>query len=313
MAYTTAADIEKYFNGIDYEDSEGNPTNISEANVEQFIDEQTIVIDLTIGKKYILPITDSSDLTYLKLVCDRLVICQIDKTLRAYATDDEPEFVRKRNYCKEAQEMLKKIMDGEIPLNTNQKSFSAFSYNKTTVYEDGCCKQEKVCDEQELFSVELSAQSRLLMDKLAAHATGLSVKNSMNLIGRQYRKEVDLIFARKQVRQPSLKWPELKPKTLADKRRKGFADKGTLQRTGDLRRSMTKRNHPNNITQIGRNFGVFGSSNKYGNYHDNIKSPRSKLPLRNFSIPSESTFGVFLRTIDEDIKEQLKFIGIDTK
>ena len=127
------------------------------------------------------------------------------------------------------------------------------------------------------------------MNKLAAHATGLSVKNSMNLIGRQYRKEVELIFARKQVRQPSLKWPKLKESTLADKRRKGFGNKGILERTGELRRSMTSRGHPNNITQIGRNFGVFGTSNKYGNYHDDIKSPRKKIPLRNFSIPSEST------------------------
>jgi len=139
VAYTTATDIKKYFNGLDYEDSEGTPTNTSEANVNQFIDEQSIVIDLVIGKKYILPITDVSDLTYLKLVCDKLVICQIDKTLRAYATDDESEFVRKRNYCKDSQEMLKKIIDGTIPLNTDQKSFRAFSYNKTNVYEDGCC------------------------------------------------------------------------------------------------------------------------------------------------------------------------------
>ena len=151
------------------------------------------------------------------------------------------------------------------------------------------------------------------MKRLTKHAKGLSIKNSMNSIGRQYRKEVDLIFKRKQVRQPSLKWPKLKPSTLADKKRKGFGGKGILERTGELRRSMTRRNHPNNITQIGKDFGVFGSSNKYGNFHDDIKSPRKRLPLRNFSIPSESTFGVFLRIIDEDIKEQLKFIGVEVK
>lgn len=151
------------------------------------------------------------------------------------------------------------------------------------------------------------------MQKLADQAGGLSVKNSMNLIGRQYRKEVDLIFKRKQVRQPSLKWDELKASTIADKKRKGYGNKRILERTGDLRRSMTLRNHPNNITEIGKNFGVFGSNNRYGNFHDDIKSPRRKLPLRNFSIPSESTFGVFLRIIDEDIKAQLKSIGVETK
>lgn len=164
---------------------------------------------------------------------------------------------------------------------------------------------------KKLFSVELSAESKRLMKLLASHAGGLSVKNSMNLIGRQYRKEVDGIFRRKQVRQPSLKWEKLKPATLRDKRRKGFGNKRTLEREGELRRSMTTRNHPDNISEIGHSFGVFGSANKYGNFHDDIDSPRKKLPLRNFSIPSEITFGVFLRIIDEDIKSQLRLIGVE--
>ena len=85
----------------------------------------------------------------------------------------------------------------------------------------------------------------------------------------------------------------------------------TLERTGELRKGMTSKNHPDNVSQTGPDFGRFGSSNKYGNFHDNTKSPRRKLPLRNFSIPSESTFGTFLRIIDEDIINQLELIGID--
>lgn len=163
-----------------------------------------------------------------------------------------------------------------------------------------------------LFSIELTAKSRELMRKLEKHAGTLSVKNSMKSIGRSYRKEVELIFGRKQVRQPSLRWAALKPKTLAEKRRLGFGNKGTLERTGKLKRGMTSKNHPDNISETGRDFGRFGSSNKYGNFHDDIKSPRKKLPLRNFSIPSESTFGVFLRIIEEDIKAQLEFF-VDVK
>lgn len=159
----------------------------------------------------------------------------------------------------------------------------------------------------------MTKQSQALMDRLARHAVGLSVKNSMESIGRSYRKEVSLIFDRKQVRQPSLRWAKLRPKTLQDKQKKGFGSKGTLEREGRLRRGMTSRNHSDNISLTGRNFGKFGSSTPYGNYHDDIKSPRSKMPLRNFSIPSESTFGTFLRIIDEDIKNQLKFIGVSTK
>lgn len=142
--YTTNADILKYFNGLTYTDSEGTDNNISSDNVDQFIAEQSVVIDLTIGKKYNLPVTNGSDLTYLKLVCDKLVCCQIDKILRAYAMDDEADMVRRRNYCKEAKEMLDSIMDGTIPLNTAQKAFIGVKYNKTYVYNNDCqCRIEE--------------------------------------------------------------------------------------------------------------------------------------------------------------------------
>jgi hypothetical protein len=147
MAYTTATDILNYFNGLEYKDSEGTDNNFSEADAIQFIDEQTSVIDLTIGKKYELPITSPNDLNYLKLVCDKLVICQVDKTMRAYAMDDEPEFLRRRNYCKEAQEMIDKIMNGTIPLDATQKTFAGLKYNKTSQYNDDCgCKIEVDCE-----------------------------------------------------------------------------------------------------------------------------------------------------------------------
>lgn len=166
---------------------------------------------------------------------------------------------------------------------------------------------------KQLFSIRLSKKSQFLLEKLRTHANTLSVKNSMNLIGRQYRKEVKLIFARKQVRKPSLKWDKLKPATLANKARQGFGDKGILERTGKLRRGMIRKNNPDNISKTGRTFGVFGSRTKYGNFHDDIRSSRKKLSLRNFSIPSMSTFGVFLRIIEEDIKAQLEFLGVDVK
>ncbi len=151
MAYTTTDDILNYFNGLEYTDSEDNDNNISETKVSQFITEQTVIIDLIIGKKYELPVTDTSDLTYLKLVNDKLVVCQIDKILRTWASDDESDKLRRRNYCKEAKEMLKDIIKGEIELNTDQKSFIGVKYNKTTVYDDDCeCRIEEVdCDDDD--------------------------------------------------------------------------------------------------------------------------------------------------------------------
>tara|TARA_R110000772_G_scaffold22253_4_gene60343 strand:- start:74 stop:583 length:510 start_codon:yes stop_codon:yes gene_type:complete len=161
-----------------------------------------------------------------------------------------------------------------------------------------------------LLTIQLDRRSRELLSKIGNHAGSLNLKNSFNSIGRQYRKEVSLIFARKQVRQPNLKWPDLTERTKIDKAKKGFGSKGILERTGELRRSMTSRSSSDNISTIGKNFGVYGSSNKYGNYHDNVKGSRKKIPLRNFSIPSQSTYGVFLRIIEEDIGEQLKYLGV---
>lgn len=149
MAYTTNTDIKKYFNGLTYTDSEGVDNNISSDNVDQFILEQGSVIDLTIGKKYTLPLTNTDDLRYIKLICDKLVVCQIDKILRSFAMDDETELNRRRNYCKEAKQMLDDILDGKVVLNATQKSFMGIKYNKTTVYDNDCqCRIEEVaCDD----------------------------------------------------------------------------------------------------------------------------------------------------------------------
>ena len=137
----------RFIRAIRYEVDHGAPLTQALINgeVDKFINEETVIINLRIGKKYVLPITDSNDLTYLKIVNDKLVVCTIDKILRAYAMDDESDMVRRRNYCKEGNEMLNKIMNGEIPLNTSQKSFIGIKYNKTTVYEDDCnCRQIEI-------------------------------------------------------------------------------------------------------------------------------------------------------------------------
>ncbi len=160
-------------------------------------------------------------------------------------------------------------------------------------------------------SIELSQETKRLMALLRFHADTLSVKNSMNLIGRQYRQEVKGIFKRQNPRPKGLKWAKLKPKTVREKKRLGFGSKGILERTGTLLGSMTQKNHAENISETSHFSGLFGSKVKYGIFHDDEESSRSVLPLRNFSIPSEKTQRVFLRIIDEDIKAQLERIGVD--
>lgn len=161
--------------------------------------------------------------------------------------------------------------------------------------------------------VKLTAESERLLGKIYQHAGALSLKNSINSIGKAYRREVLLIFKHKQPRDITLKWKPLAPATEREKRRLGFGDKGILERTGKLIRSMTVEGASGNINEVGRLSGRFGSDVNYGIYHDNLTAPRRKLPLRNFSKPSDSSYNSWLRIIDTDIQRQLGLLGVKTK
>ena len=157
--------------------------------------------------------------------------------------------------------------------------------------------------------LKLSKQSQELLDRLEKYAGFVSVLASMKVIGISYRKEVKAIFERKQVRKPSLKWEKLDPiyKKIKDKK---YPGKGILEATGTLKKSMTVSGAFGNISKTTHKSGSFGSSVSYGDYHDNTTKPRKTLPLRNFSLPSESTYGSWLNTIESDLSAQLERIGI---
>lgn len=158
--------------------------------------------------------------------------------------------------------------------------------------------------------LKLDPRSRILLEKLSTFGKYLSLKNSFRVIGMSYRKEVKGIFEKKQVRDPSLKWDELKPATITQKKRLGFGSAGILVRKGDLKDSMTKEGAKGNVSFYGHKNAYFGSDIPYGKYHDNMDEPRHKLPLRNFSQPSVSTYGSWLETINSDMTKQLKQQGV---
>lgn len=161
--------------------------------------------------------------------------------------------------------------------------------------------------------IQIDPRSKALLAKLERHAKGVSLKNSFRVIGMSYRKEVKGIFERKQVRDASLKWAELADSTKREKARLGYGDKGILERSGRLKKSMTSAGHKDNISVYGHHSAFFGSKVPYGNYHDNLDEARKVLPLRNFSQPSITTYGSWLNTIDADLKGQLKAIGVSVE
>jgi len=131
--YTTVANIKSYYMGLDVD-----ADYITTADITLFISESSVKIDLTLKKKYVLPFSDADDLTYLKLVCDKMVVCKIDKIMRANKTEEEEKFSRDRGYCKEAKEMLDDLINGKIELTATQKSFKPMKYNATETEDDEC-------------------------------------------------------------------------------------------------------------------------------------------------------------------------------
>lgn len=133
-SYTTAADIEGYFMGLDIADSSDN---FSTAQIDKDIEEMSLFIDMKLKKKYQLPFSDDDDLTYLKLICEKLVVDKMDKILRITSDSEEKKYDRLRNLGKEARDMLESLLNGDIELNAIQNSFQPIKYNKT----NNCCEE----------------------------------------------------------------------------------------------------------------------------------------------------------------------------
>jgi len=131
-SYTTTNDVRSYYMGI-IEDSD----YVTDTDITRFIAEQSTIIDLKLKKKYSLPFSDSSDLAYLKIICEKMIVCKIDDIFRANLNEEEnSKFRRSRRYCEEAEEMLNDILNGKIELNATQRSFKPMKYNSVEVEDE---------------------------------------------------------------------------------------------------------------------------------------------------------------------------------
>lgn len=62
-------------------------------------------------------------------------------------------------------------------------------------------------------------------------------------------------------------WQPLAPSTVREKQRAGFGARGILERTLALEKSLTMRGDANQILEIERDGMTFGTSLRYGEYH----------------------------------------------
>lgn len=161
-----------------------------------------------------------------------------------------------------------------------------------------------------LFDIKIDPKSQKLIDNLAA-AGQIDLRPTMDVIGIGYRKEVELIFEHQQPRNEDFQWAPLSVKYAAWKAIH-YPGQPILVRTGALKASMTQLGAPGNITIITKTGAVFGSSISYGIYHDSDQ-PRSRLPRRNFSTPSDNRITIWQNQLQDAIVHNFQQNGIEVE
>lgn len=155
------------------------------------------------------------------------------------------------------------------------------------------------------FDIKLTPEAQKKIDALA-RAGKIDFRPTLNVIGKGYRKEVEMIFSKQQPRGEGMRWPQLN-QDYAEWKAKHFPGKPMLVRTGALKRSMVTEGAGGNITVISKTGAVFGSSISYGIYHD---QGGTRLPQRNFSEPSDRRRNIWVKQIQDDIIHNFEANGI---
>lgn len=156
--------------------------------------------------------------------------------------------------------------------------------------------------------VVLDPKSEEMLKAFGKLSDSLTLKTSLGLIGVSYRKEQVLIFDHKQPRSNIPSWAPLSP-AYAKRKRIKYGNRPILEATGRLKKAQTQIGGEN-INKTRRFNATFGSTVPYGHFHDDLKANRTKLPLRNFSIPSERTVIGWEKTLSSDINQQFKRLGV---
>jgi len=158
------------------------------------------------------------------------------------------------------------------------------------------------------FDIKLTPESEARI-KALAKAGKIDLRPTLNIIGKGYRKEVDMIFSHQQPRGEGLRWPQLNEDYAKEKAKK-WGDRPILVASGTLLASMTAEGAPGNITVIGKAGAVFGTSIFYGIYHDSDEPRKGNLPRRNFSEPSERRRAIWIEQVRKDIQHNFEVNGI---
>lgn len=126
MKYCDVTDVEAYFYGKKF-DCDGWLTT---QEVDNFISTQAQVINTYLRSKYTLPLTNSNDLLFMKLINEYLVVAIIDGMDRIEQKAGDTTFIRPRNLGKKAEDWLAMIKCGKMRLESSGKG-SNIKFNVT--------------------------------------------------------------------------------------------------------------------------------------------------------------------------------------
>ena len=157
-------------------------------------------------------------------------------------------------------------------------------------------------------SLQLTPGSKKILDNLA-RVGKLDLRPTFKILGKGYRKEVGLSFRNTREKVTGAKWQPLSP-AYAIQKQIDFPVRSLLVRTGKLLSSITQKGASGNITLIGKNSAVFGSSIPYASIHD---EGRGNIPKRNFSVPSDRRFLIWKDQIGRNIKRNFEKEGINVQ
>ncbi|ACC98503.1 hypothetical protein Emin_0950 [Elusimicrobium minutum Pei191] len=115
MAYCTVSDVQAFFQNYQF----GADEPVSSVKVNSLMEEWTARIDSVLRMRYVLPITEASDLSLLKQICSKYVAGDIDGIMNDGKSSymQKPE-ARNRDLKDEANTLLEELRMGQISLIT---------------------------------------------------------------------------------------------------------------------------------------------------------------------------------------------------
>ena len=138
MAYCTDTEISSEFKDITFSAS----TAVKAAEVDDFIDQSSALIDGIISSKYEVPVVGSGSVLILKMICIWIVKARILSILSVKTPQDKTkQDPDGPTLLKQAMDMLKAIKKGDLVLNdatvvSSDDGMSSFLMNEDITYDN---------------------------------------------------------------------------------------------------------------------------------------------------------------------------------